>query len=177
MSIRWTLTCALVLALAGCSEPAEEQTEAEPTVTLPTERVETPTPAAQPHGAQPHGAQAQADRQLAPGEQLMPSPIRGRVAETMDSAGYTYMRIENGAINVWVAVLQMEVEVGDQVTVEGGSLMQGFRSRSLDRTFDAIVFASRAQVDGAEGGGAAPAHGAPPGHGAMPPGHPPVADG
>lgn len=170
MSIRWTLTCGLVLALAGCSETAEQE-EPEPTATLPSEQVQTPTPAAQPHGAQAHGAQAQAQepRELAPGEQLMPTPIRGTVAETMDSGGYTYMRVENGAMNVWVAAMQMEVEVGDRVTVEGGSMMQGFRSRTLDRTFDAIVFASRAQVDGEEGGA--------PAHGAMPPGHPPVADG
>jgi hypothetical protein len=89
----------------------------------------------------------------------------------MNAGGYTYLRIEAaGSEPVWVAAIEMPLEVGDEVVVEGGHEMRDFHSRTLDRTFDRIVFAGSVRVEG--DGEAAP----PPTEAVLPPGHPPTGD-
>jgi hypothetical protein len=67
----------------------------------------------------------------------------------MNAAGYTYLRIDSAGADKWVATTAMTVAVGDQVIVAGGDVMQAFHSRTLNRTFDAIVFASSVRLAGA----------------------------
>jgi hypothetical protein len=71
--------------------------------------------------------------------------VRGTVLETMDSAGYTYMRIEFGEEQYWYATQETEVEVGDVVQLSMGMLMRDFTSNSLNRTFDVIYFSGTMQ--------------------------------
>ncbi len=75
-------------------------------------------------------------------------PLSGKVLQTMDSGGYTYMYIEkkNGE-KVWVASPATPVTVGSQVTFKGGMEMADFESKSLKRKFDKIVFADSAVSD------------------------------
>ena len=86
-----------------------------------------------------------------------PAPVTGKVLETMDAAGYTYINVATETGDMWIAVNQAGVEVGEEVTFMGGMVMQNFFSKSLDRTFPEIVFSS-----GLVGQGATP----PPGSGA-----------
>jgi hypothetical protein len=89
------------------------------------------------------------------------APVTGKVLETMDSAGYTYMNVETAAGSRWVAVNQTPVAVGDEVTYIDGMVMQNFVSKTLDRTFPEIIFSG-----GLVGKGATPPAAAPPGPGA-----------
>ncbi len=66
--------------------------------------------------------------------------VSGRVAETMNAAGYTYLRIATTHGNVWAAVPEVEINVGDPVTVNGQLTMENFESKTLRRTFDRIIF-------------------------------------
>ncbi len=75
-----------------------------------------------------------------------PDAISGTVRETMNAATYTYMRLETEDGMVWIAATQTPVSVGDRV-VAAGSVMQNFRSNTLDRTFDQLVLASYVRVD------------------------------
>ncbi|MCA9572924.1 MAG: hypothetical protein KC656_34040, partial [Myxococcales bacterium] len=81
----------------------------------------------------------------------MPAPTggapqyAGTVAESMDSGGYTYMRLDTSSGPVWIAATEREVSVGAHVAASG-MVMRGFHSRTLDRTFDQIVFASAVEV-------------------------------
>jgi hypothetical protein len=69
--------------------------------------------------------------------------VSGKVVETMDSGGYTYLYIDNGSdMKSWVAIPQTQVKVGEQVTADGGMVMQNFTSQTLGRTFSEIIFAS-----------------------------------
>jgi hypothetical protein len=70
------------------------------------------------------------------------TPVTGKVLETMDSGGYTYMNVETEAGPKWVAVNQTPVEVGEEVTFVDGMVMQNFTSTSLNRTFPEIVFSN-----------------------------------
>ena len=68
------------------------------------------------------------------------SSLSGRVVETMDSSGYTYVNIEKDGKETWVAVPQMKVVVGQDVSFQPGMVMSNFTSKTLNRTFKTIVF-------------------------------------
>lgn len=98
--------------------------------------------------------------------------IKGTVAESMDSGGYTYLRLTQGAKSSWVAVPQMPIKKGQNVSLQNGMEMKGFESKTLKRKFDSIVF-SPGPADGS--GPGLPTSGMTAmGGGEMPAGHPPV---
>jgi hypothetical protein len=70
------------------------------------------------------------------------STLSGKVVETMDSGGYTYVNLQKNGKKIWVAVPQMKVTVGQEISFAPGMVMNEFKSNSLNRTFDAIVFSS-----------------------------------
>ncbi|MFO0710200.1 MAG: hypothetical protein U0353_10195 [Sandaracinus sp.] len=159
----------LLLLAGGCDEEPETR------VSMRTGGLE-----GEPHmGLGPSSAAA---FEQATGQAAAPEGTRGTVLETMNAAGYTYLRIETpGGGSTWVAAMEMPLAVGDQVVVEGGNEMVDFHSRTLDRTFPSILFAGSVRVVGGGEGvheegssGSLPA-GHPP-TGEMPPGHPPTGE-
>lgn len=64
----------------------------------------------------------------------------GTIIETMDASGYTYMLVETGAGQSWVAIPATTVEKGATVNYYEGMVMKNFTSKTLNRTFDAVVF-------------------------------------
>lgn len=75
--------------------------------------------------------------------------IRGTVLETMDAAGYTYLKLKTAEGETWAAVNESKVAVGDEVTVLQPMTMDGFESKTLNRTFDRIVFGTLGPGDAA----------------------------
>lgn len=72
-----------------------------------------------------------------PGETLS-----GKVLETMDSGGYTYVQIQKkSGEKTWVAAPVTAVKVGSQISFTGGMEMVNFESKTLKRKFDKIIFA------------------------------------
>ena len=68
------------------------------------------------------------------------SPVSGKVVETMDSAGYTYALLEKNGKKTWVAVPQMKITKGQNISFQPGMEMTNFESKSLKRKFDRIIF-------------------------------------
>lgn len=68
--------------------------------------------------------------------------IKGEVLETMNSGGYTYIQVKAPEGDVWVAMPETKVEKGQQVVCNPGMAMANFQSKSLNRTFDSIIFSS-----------------------------------
>lgn len=66
--------------------------------------------------------------------------ITGKVVETMDSAGYTYVRLEKNGKKTWIATPQMKVKKGQTMSFKPGQEMQNFESKTLKRKFDRIIF-------------------------------------
>jgi len=64
----------------------------------------------------------------------------GTVVETMNTGGYTYVCLEKAGKKTWVAVPEMKVTVGAKMSFQPGQVMPNFQSKSLNRTFDSIVF-------------------------------------
>ena len=73
--------------------------------------------------------------------------FEGVVLETLDSGGYTYMQIEDVSKNKhWVAVTRVAIEKGVEVRLTEEMRAAKFESKSLNRTFDSIIFASNLQT-------------------------------
>jgi len=83
------------------------------------------------HPAIPEGAAAQAGTSLV---------LSGEVLETMDSGGYTYVRLGTEDGEVWVAGPVTPIDVGRRLSLAGAAAMGSFTSASLERTFDEIYF-------------------------------------
>lgn len=92
----------------------------------------------------------------------MEQTVSGKVLETMDAGGYTYLKVDTGADQPWIAIPQTPVKVGEDVSCYEGMVMQNFPSKTLNRTFESIIFSSglvgstQAQPGGMMGGGADP---------------------
>jgi hypothetical protein len=70
-------------------------------------------------------------------------PVKGKVLETMDASGYTYIRLDDGSgTELWAAAPKTQLEIGEEISLQGGSVMNNFSSKSLERTFESIIFAS-----------------------------------
>jgi hypothetical protein len=66
--------------------------------------------------------------------------ITGKVVETMDSGGYTYMLLETGGRKTWFAVPEMKVKVGQTISLANGVPMVNYESKTLKRRFDLVIF-------------------------------------
>jgi hypothetical protein len=80
----------------------------------------------------------------------------GTVLESFDAAGYTYLKLDVGGEETWLATRPLKVSAGDTVQYAGGNLMTDFHSKSLDRTFDKILFVDDVALPGQPAPVAAP---------------------
>lgn len=113
-------------------------------------------------GANPHAAGAPED---GPPDNVR--AVQGTVRERLDAAGYTYLRVETEAGDMWIAAMGSQHQTGAQITAVG-TLMQQFRSNALDRTFPELLLAGRVMD------GIVEPDQAPPAGSAQMPGHPPM---
>ena len=66
--------------------------------------------------------------------------VTGTVVETMNSGGYTYMRLQTGQKDVWIAATEMSVTKGERLTAPLEMPMANFHSNTLNRDFPMIYF-------------------------------------
>ncbi len=69
-----------------------------------------------------------------------PNTWQGKVVETMNSGGYTYVLLDTGKDKIWAAGPEAEVAVGQEVVMDKGMAMSQFHAKTLDRTFEVIYF-------------------------------------
>jgi len=104
------------------------------------------------------------------------SQVTGKVVETMNTAGYTYVQVAAGKKKMWAASTQFAVKVGDTVSFNADAPMENYHSKTLNRDFYVVYFTGRISVNGS----AATVPALPPGHPptteapaqTLPPGHP-----
>jgi hypothetical protein len=68
--------------------------------------------------------------------------LSGKVLEVKDVDSYTYMRLKTKDGETWAAVNKVPVKVGADITIYDPSVMTNFQSKTLNKTFDEIVFGS-----------------------------------
>jgi len=110
-------------------------------------------PAAEGQAAMPkdavHGA-AQADPHA--GMKAMPVPQgvpskTGKVLQVLDGGQYIYLEVQHDdGKKLWVAALPMKVAKGDKVKYADAPALPNFPSKTLNRTFDALVLTQAVEV-------------------------------
>jgi hypothetical protein len=70
---------------------------------------------------------------------------QAKIEETMDSGGYTYMKVSEGGKNYWIAATKIAVKRGDTISFTQEMQMHNFKSKTLNRTFENIIFVSEVQ--------------------------------
>ena len=69
----------------------------------------------------------------------------GIVIESMNSAGYSYIHVEENGTRVWLAAPEAKIEVGQSIRWNSGAPMRNFTSQSLNRKFNEIFFVNAVQ--------------------------------
>jgi len=67
-----------------------------------------------------------------------------KVLETLESGGYSYIKVLEERESYWIAMTQRPLKIGETIRFTEQGWMQDFYSKTLDRTFDDILFASDA---------------------------------
>ncbi|MBF0272024.1 MAG: hypothetical protein HQL98_08185 [Magnetococcales bacterium] len=99
------------------------------------------------------------------------APSKGKAHAVLNAGGYTYVQIGN-ATGLWLAGPTARVKEGDTLIWAQGTPMKNFTNKTLNRTFDEIVFLGRLQVETPSGTpqtGTPPSGTTPPPPGATPP--------
>jgi len=109
--------------------------------TTPKDQISTVKPHAQDSTTQAAPETAQ------PG---MTQQMSGIVLETMDTAGYTYVKVKTAEKEIWAAAPQFKVEVGDSVIIPAGMIMPNYHSNTLNRDFAELYFVSNIIAPNAE---------------------------
>jgi len=84
-----------------------------------------------------------------PGSAAGPGAVRasqGTVEEVLVGGGYTYVRVDVEGEPLWLAAPITQVSEGQTVSWYGGTPMDGFKSSTLDRTFEKMLFVEGIEV-------------------------------
>lgn len=138
------------LAMAGCQD--KPKTEA-PTNNAQQAASQVPGPA-QPGMEKPkdavHGAPQGDPHAGMPAAGKIPAgkPTKnGKVLQFLDGGQYVYMEVQgDDGKKVWVATMPMKVAKGDKVKYVDAPALPNFPSKSLNRTFDALVLSEGVEV-------------------------------
>jgi len=77
-------------------------------------------------------------------ETVVPDGTRKiEVAEYLDGGGYTFIKANENGKELWLAVTQMKVEVGDVLYFLSAMEMSNFESKTLNKTFETILFVDK----------------------------------
>lgn len=77
-------------------------------------------------------------------ESALPEGTRKiEVVESLNGGGYTFIKGNENGNEFWIAIREMEVNVGDVYYFTGSMVMNNFESKSLDRTFETILFVDK----------------------------------
>jgi len=66
--------------------------------------------------------------------------ISGKVTESRDVSGYTYVEVDTGKQKVWAAGPVTKLKVGDKVSFSSGMPVENYHSKTLERDFTLIYF-------------------------------------
>ncbi|RKY93113.1 MAG: hypothetical protein DRQ13_09845 [Ignavibacteriae bacterium] len=63
-----------------------------------------------------------------------------KVEDKIEAGNYTYLHVTENDETYWIAVTRMDIEVGEMVYFSQSMEMKNFKSESLNRTFESVLF-------------------------------------
>jgi hypothetical protein len=73
-------------------------------------------------------------------------PHQGKVVSSIDASIYTYIEVSEAGKTVWLAAPTVAVKKGETIGYDDGAVMTNFFSKSLNRTFETVIFVGKAVV-------------------------------
>lgn len=70
---------------------------------------------------------------------------KGEVLELQNSGIYVYVKVKKQNEEIWAAIPKTDIKVGDKITLKESTWMKNFKSKTLGKTFDKVLFA---EIDG-----------------------------
>jgi len=70
----------------------------------------------------------------------------GKVLDVIDTSMYTYIQVTGDKAPIWLAASKTTVAKGANISYPNGAVMANFHSKSLNRTFDTIIFLDKVEV-------------------------------
>ena len=67
--------------------------------------------------------------------------VKGTIIEFQDVKDYTYLHLKDSTGDIWAAIPKTPVETGKEIELSNVIVMKDFQSKTLDKTFDIILFA------------------------------------
>ncbi|MFC2163968.1 DNA-binding protein [Acidobacteriota bacterium] len=95
------------------------------------------------------GAKSKIQEKSKPGQAssyLEKGAHKGKVLQTMNSGGYTYIEFDEEGKRYWAAAPEFQVAVGEAIEFESALPMTNFTSKTLNRTFESIYFINVVRV-------------------------------
>jgi len=72
----------------------------------------------------------------------------GVVKERRDAGSYSYLYITENGKDYWIAIPIADISIGDEITFSEYMEMEGFRSETLNMTFESVLFVEDARKKG-----------------------------
>lgn len=66
----------------------------------------------------------------------------GKILSIESTMGYQYLKVQEKNKEIWVAIANAPVKVGDKIGYDKQTVMKDFKSKSLKRSFKEVIFAS-----------------------------------
>jgi hypothetical protein len=73
-------------------------------------------------------------------------PNKGKVLEVDNNSMYTYMQVQTDKGPIWIAASKTTVAKGANISFPDGAVMTNFHSKSMNKTFDTIIFLDKIEV-------------------------------
>jgi hypothetical protein len=91
--------------------------------------------------AAPAAASLPAAAPVAPPTLSAATPNMGKVLQVLQAGSYTYAEVEaQGGEKVWIAGGPIQIKAGDSLQWGDYAVMENFNSKTLNRTFDRVLF-------------------------------------
>ena len=71
---------------------------------------------------------------------------QGKVLDVMDTSMYTYIQVSTDRGALWLAASKVKVAKGNLISYPNGAVMSNFYSKSMNRTFDTIIFLDKIEI-------------------------------
>lgn len=122
----------MIAALVACGTKTDNQTKAAAAAPPPQQQALPPD-----HPPIPRAGDSVT---MPPARQAAAVKLTGKVLESIDAAGYTYLKLRTASGDVWTAVQQTKAQPGTEITVLPQLTMENFESKTLNRKFDQVIF-------------------------------------
>ncbi|NVJ53275.1 MAG: hypothetical protein HWD90_06250 [Campylobacteraceae bacterium] len=65
---------------------------------------------------------------------------KGEILQLENSGAYIYIKLKKKDEQIWAAIPKTAIKVGDKVTIKESTWMTNFKSKTLNKTFDKVLF-------------------------------------